>query len=68
MNTCEKFDIYNNRWYSMPSMNTARGNPGTMISSDRKYLYAFQGFVNVKNPLDDEITCEVLNSIERLDL
>lgn len=52
----------------MPSMNTARGNPGTMISSDRKYLYAFQGFVNVKNPLDDEITCEVLNSIERLDL
>jgi|LakMenEpi03Aug12_release.lakeMendotaPanAssembly.Ray.scaffolds.fasta_scaffold1550242_1 hypothetical protein len=47
MNQCEKFDIFNNRWYTMPSMNIARGNPGSIISSDKKYLYAFQGFVNI---------------------
>ena len=46
---CEKFDVFNNRWSKMPSMNHERGNPGTVISGDRRYLYAFQGFVNVSS-------------------
>lgn len=46
MRDCEKFDILNNKWVPLPSMNEERGNPGTFISQDKRYLYAFQGFVN----------------------
>jgi len=41
---CEKFDVFNLKWHSMPDLKIARANPGTYISEDRKYLYAFQGF------------------------
>lgn len=43
---CEKFDVYNQKWIVMPSLNMERGNPGTLVSQDRRYLYAFQGFKN----------------------
>ena len=43
---CEKFDVFNQKWIQMPSLNFERGNPGTFISDDRRYLYAFQGFRN----------------------
>jgi hypothetical protein len=43
---CEKFDVLNNKWIPMPQMNHRRGNPGTFVSDDKRYLYAFQGFVN----------------------
>ena len=38
---CEKFDILNQTWRVMPSLNQERGNPGTMITSDKRYLYVF---------------------------
>ena len=43
---CEKFDIFNQVWHPMPSLKHSRGNPGTFMSNDKRYLYAFQGFVN----------------------
>jgi len=46
---CEKYDVYNQRWHPMPAMNFERGNPGSYVSSDRRYLYAFQGFINKFN-------------------
>lgn len=42
--SCEKFDILNLKWHPMPSLNFERANPGTFISNDKRYLYAFQGF------------------------
>ena len=38
---CEKYDVYNNKWIPMPQFNFERGNPGTFITEDKKYLYAF---------------------------
>ena len=38
---CEKFDVFNQKWIVMPSLNMERGNPGTFISEDRRYIYAF---------------------------
>lgn len=70
ISACEKFDIFNHKWHSMPEMNKPRGNPGTFITNDRRYLYAFQGFVNQNNP-DMPLRVkhsEALDTIERLDL
>lgn len=67
---CEKFDVLNQKWIKMPSLNCERGNPGTFISADRRYLYAFQGFRN-KSMSDGPFgfkQSEALNTIERLDL
>jgi len=67
---CEKFDVFNHKWQKMPSMNHPRGNPGTFITNDRRYLYAFQGFVNQNNgdaPMRVKHS-EALDTIERLDL
>lgn len=54
----------------MPSLNLERGNPGTFISDDRRYLYAFQGFKNTngQNGPFGFKQSEALRSIERLDL
>jgi len=51
-------------------MNNPRGNPGTFITNDRKYLYVFQGFVTNNAPRDEMRLqdSEALNTIERLDL
>ena len=38
---CEKFDVLNQRWVQMPPLNHKRGNPGTFITPDRRYLYVF---------------------------
>ena len=67
---CEKFDVFNNKWIPMPSMNQARGNPGTCISDDGRYLYAVQGFVNEMqtNFGSDQKISKALTSVERLDL
>lgn len=67
---CEKFDVFNHKWQKMPIMNHPRGNPGTFITNDRRYLYAFQGFVNQNNgdaPMRVKHS-EALDTIERLDL
>ena len=64
---CEKFDILNQKWVEMPELNFERGNPGTFISKDRRYLYVFKGFVN--SMVDNgKKHSEALHSIERLDL
>ena len=67
---CEKFDVFNQKWIEMPKLNLERGNPGTFISEDRRYLYAFQGFKNTQmtgGPMGFKQS-EALNTIERLDL
>lgn len=38
---CEKFDVFERKWEPMPSMIHKRGNPGTFISADKRWLYAF---------------------------
>jgi hypothetical protein len=66
---CEKFDVFNHKWHNMPAMNHPRGNPGTIISKDRKYLYAFQGFVNNSSEMAyRNKQSEALDTVERLDL
>jgi hypothetical protein len=71
---CEKFDVFNNKWTIMPDMIHERGNPGTMLSNDKRYLYAFQGFINVvedvnmpHHPLRNKQS-KALSTIERIDL
>jgi len=68
---CEKFDVFNHRWSPMPKMNFERGNPGSYLSADKRYLYAFQGFVNKFDrdgtPLRYKQS-KALDSIERIDL
>lgn len=54
----------------MPKLNTERGNPGTFITEDRRYLYAFQGFRNTQKaggPAGFKQS-EALGTVERLDL
>jgi hypothetical protein len=67
---CEKFDVFENKWVNMPKLNHPRGNPGTLISKDRRYLYAFQGFLHKQknSTLMNTSHEEVVNSIERIDL
>ena len=49
LKSCEKFDVFNNKWKPMPSMNHERANPGIVITSDKRFLYAFQG--SSENPV-----------------
>ena len=67
---CEKFDILNNKWMPMPALNEERGNPGTFLSEDKRYLYAFQGFVNRTEDFGgaQSRVSEALKTIEVLDL
>ena len=44
MKRCEKFDVFNNRWEKIPSVNQERAGPGLLITSDKKFLYAFGGY------------------------
>lgn len=66
MKSCEKFDVFNHRWEEMPDMNQERGSLGSYVTSDKRYLYAFQGFIN---NFDHQYKQSVaLNTVERLDL
>ena len=38
---CEKFDVFNLKWYKLPLLNEPRANPGTFVDSKKRYLYAF---------------------------
>ncbi len=41
-NTCERYDIYKNKWTPIASLNTGRAGVG-LCSVDNSYLYAFGG-------------------------
>lgn len=43
INKCAKFDVSSLKWHIMADMNRERYAPGTFISKDYKYLYAFGG-------------------------
>lgn len=43
---CERFDLNTETWSRIPSLNQERGNPGTLLTQDKKFLYVFQGFNN----------------------
>ena len=51
-------------------MNNERGNPGTFISDDKRYLYTFQGFINRVDIIagSEQKVSQALKTIERLDL
>ncbi|MFN9951525.1 MAG: hypothetical protein ACK55I_00360 [bacterium] len=70
MKECEKFDAYELKWHKMQPMNEERGNPATLISSCKKYLYAFYGFkdVFIKNGKVGYKDSRVITSIERINL
>lgn len=38
---CERYDLWRETWHPLPSLNRPRGNPGTLVTADKKYLYAF---------------------------
>lgn len=48
----------------MPSLNNGRSNPGTFITENKRYLYAFNGFKEEAKNVNDQIS----STIERLDL
>lgn len=70
MNDCEKFDVFNNKWTLMPPLNHARGKPGTILTFDRRYLYAFYGNQEfIENNPDKGYANDIcVHTFERLDL
>lgn len=46
--TCEKYDIFNNKWIEVPGLNYPRQNSALAIHNQR-YLYAFSGYDGHKN-------------------
>jgi hypothetical protein len=70
MKECEKFDVYELKWHKMKSMNEERGNPATLITFCKKYLYVFYGFkdVLIQNGKVCYKESKVISSIERIDL
>jgi hypothetical protein len=55
--TCEKYDIFNNKWIEVPGLNYPRQNSALAIHNQR-YLYAFSGYDGHKN----------VDSYEKLDV
>jgi hypothetical protein len=55
--TCEKYDIFNNKWIELPGLNYPRQNSALAIHNQR-YLYAFSGYDGHKN----------VDSYEKLDV
>lgn len=71
MKDCEKFDVFNHRWQPMPKMNFERGNPGSYLSADKRYIYVFQGFINKLDENGARLLhkqSKALDSVERIDL
>lgn len=54
--TCEKYDIYNDKWIEVPGLNYPRQNAALAVHNQR-YLYAFSGYDGFKN----------VDSFEKLD-
>jgi len=54
--SCEKYDIYNDKWIELPGLNYARQNAALAVHNQR-YLYAFSGYDGFKN----------VDSFEKLD-
>jgi hypothetical protein len=46
--TCEKYDIFNNKWIEVPGLNYPRQNAALAVHNQR-YLYAFSGYDGHKN-------------------
>ena len=67
LTSCEKYDVYNQKWYGMPSMNHSRSNPGLFISHDKRYMFVFSGFKKYHYN-DEAADCPIENTIEKLDL
>ena len=44
MKECEMFDVFELKWRMMKPLNEERGNPGTLITQCKRYLYVFYGF------------------------
>lgn len=49
---CERYDLWRDRWELLPNMTQARSNPGTILTADKQWIYAFQGFINDTNEED----------------
>lgn len=54
--SCEKYDIYNDKWIDVPELNYARQN-AALACHNQRYLYAFSGYDGFKN----------VDSFEKLD-
>lgn len=54
--SCEKYDIYNDKWIEVPELNYARQN-AALACHNQRYLYAFSGYDGFKN----------VDSFEKLD-
>jgi len=54
--SCEKYDIYNDKWLEVPELNYARQN-AALACHNQRYLYAFSGYDGFKN----------VDSFEKLD-
>ena len=38
---CERYDLWRDRWENLPKLRHARSNPGTIMTADKKWIYAF---------------------------
>jgi hypothetical protein len=54
-NICTRFDMQSRKWKQMPSLTNNCPQPGTFISRDKNFLYAFGDYMHQKN------FCERLN-------
>ena len=54
--SCEKYDIYNDKWIEVPELSYARQN-AALACHNQRYLYAFSGYDGFKN----------VDSFEKLD-
>lgn len=54
--SCEKYDVFSNKWIKIPDLNFNRQNAALAIHNER-YLYAFSGYDGFRN----------MNSYEKLD-
>ena len=48
-NICTRFDMQTRKWKRMPNLTNTCPQPGTMISRNNNYLYAFGDYMNNKN-------------------
>ena len=47
-NTCMRFDLQSHLWKTLPTMNNPCTQPGTVISKDKNYLFAFGDYFQHK--------------------
>jgi hypothetical protein len=63
LNSVRRYDIFNNKWVSLKSMQTPRGTFSAIVSSNCHYIYAIGGFSsNHGGPIDHVERYDAMNN------